>query len=92
VFATRSKTTGGSATALDMSRWNQIVALEGHQSALTVLIVGGVENIRKFHCDVCGPIEDVLELAKQKLTRDFRPEERERFHIDTDDPEIIGSP
>ena len=30
-------------------------------------------------CDVCGPIEDVLALAGQRVTRDLTPEERARY-------------
>ena len=36
-------------------------------------------NIRTTTCEVCGPIDEVLALAEQRITRDFTPEERAKY-------------
>jgi tryptophan-rich sensory protein len=36
-------------------------------------------TIRFTPCEVCGPIDEVLALAGQRITRDFTPEERAKY-------------
>jgi WD40 repeat protein len=39
----------------------------------------GDRKVRFTPCEVCGPIGDVLALARQRTTRDFTPEERAKY-------------
>jgi WD40 repeat protein len=36
-------------------------------------------SVRAWRCEVCGPVDDVLALARKHTTRDFTPEERTRY-------------
>jgi WD40 repeat protein len=38
-------------------------------------------SVRVWECDVCGPVEEVLALAKKRTTRDLTADERERFRV-----------
>lgn len=51
-------------------------------SAPAIVHVGSDGVVRVSHCDVCGPIEDVRELARQRSTRDLSETERNDFNIE----------
>jgi WD40 repeat protein/class 3 adenylate cyclase len=80
---------GDAATIWDLASQRPLVELLGHSGAVvavdfspdgSAIVSGGVdESIRIWRCEVCAPIDQLLELARERALRDLTPAERARF-------------
>jgi WD40 repeat protein/class 3 adenylate cyclase len=80
---------GETVTVWDVASGQRLVELPGHEGpVLTVdfspdgsLIASGGDDgtIRIQRCEVCAPLDQLLRLARERVTRDLTPAERARF-------------
>ena len=69
-----------------------VTLLRGHEGTLTsasfdlsgrVIVTGGVDGtVRTYVCEICGGLDERVELAERRLAatgRELTPEERERY-------------
>jgi WD40 repeat protein len=48
----------------------------------SILSAGADQTIRIWRCEVCAPIDDVLQLAQSRVLRELTPAEHARFLSD----------
>lgn len=80
---------GDAPTIWDLESQRPLTQLFGHQAAvLTVdfspdgssIVSAGEDRIpRIWHCEVCAPIDELLELARERALRELTPAERAKF-------------
>jgi WD40 repeat protein/class 3 adenylate cyclase len=80
---------GDAPTIWDLESQRSLVQLFGHTGGVitvdfspdgTSILSGGEDrSIRIWRCEVCAPIEEVLELAQSRALRELTPAERARF-------------
>jgi WD40 repeat protein/class 3 adenylate cyclase len=80
---------GNAPTIWDLESQRPLVRLFGHQGAVVAvdfspdgssIVSGGVDrSVRIWRCEVCAPIDEVLQLARARVTRELTPAERARF-------------
>ena len=69
-----------------------VVRLQGHEGTLTsaafdesgrTIVTGGVDGtVRRYDCEICGGIDDLVALAEERIAatgRELTPEERARY-------------
>jgi WD40 repeat protein len=77
------------ATIWDLASQRPLVQLLGHSGAVgpvdfspdgSSIVSGGVDqSIRIWRCEVCAPIDQLLDLARERALRDLTAAERNRF-------------
>jgi WD40 repeat protein len=80
---------GDAATIWDLAAQRPLVELLGHSGAVgpvdfspdgSSIVSGGVDRtVRIWRCEVCAPIDQLLDLARERALRDLTPAERDRF-------------
>jgi WD40 repeat protein len=80
---------GDAATIWDLESQRPLTQLFGHRAAVLSVdfspagssIVSGSEDetVRIWRCEVCAPIDQLLDLARERALRDLTPAERARF-------------
>jgi WD40 repeat protein len=76
-------------TIWDLEAQRPLVELFGHRAGVytvefspdgsSILSAGADETIRIWRCEVCAPIDQLLDLARERALRDLTPAERVRF-------------
>ncbi len=81
------------ASIWDLESQSRLVDLPGHPGEVFAvrftadgrIATGGVDGVvRFFECEVCRPIDELLSLARDRVTRELTPAERARFLGDAD--------
>ena len=85
-------TAAGRAALFDARDGSLVMRLQGHEGAFTsaafdpsgrTIVTGGVDGtVRRYDCEICGGLGDLVELAKRRLAatgREMTAEERERY-------------
>lgn len=76
------------ASIWDLASQRRLVDLPGHPGEVFVvkfapdgrIATGGVDGVvRFFRCEVCQPVDELLRLARTRVTRGLTPTERARF-------------
>lgn len=85
VTASKDKT----AQVWEAATGKSVAELRGHTGSVTsaafspngkfVVTASEDKTARIFACEVCGSIEDLLALARTRVTRELTPEEREKY-------------
>jgi WD40 repeat protein len=80
---------GDAATIWDLAAQRPLVELLGHSGGVgpvdfspdgSSIVSGGVDRtVRVWRCDVCAPIDQLLDIARRRVLRDLTPVERARF-------------
>jgi WD40 repeat protein len=80
---------GSAPTIWDLGSQRPLVQLFGHQGRVgpvdfspvgsSILSGGEDRSIRIWRCEVCAPIDKVLQLARSRVLRELTPAERARF-------------
>jgi WD40 repeat protein len=80
---------GDAATIWDLAAQRPLVELLGHSGGVgpvdfspdgSSIVSGGVDRtVRVWRCEVCEPIDQLLDLARDRALRDLTPAERARF-------------
>jgi WD40 repeat protein len=80
---------GDAATIWDLASQRSLVELLGHSGGVgpvdfspdgSSIVSGGVDRtVRVWRCEVCAPIDQLLNLARERALRDLTPAERSRF-------------
>jgi WD40 repeat protein len=80
---------GDAPTIWDLQSQRPLTQLFGHTGAVLTVdfspagssIVSGSEDqtVRIWRCEVCAPIDELLDLARERALRDLTPAERARF-------------
>jgi WD40 repeat protein len=80
---------GDAATIWDLASQRPLVELLGHSGAVgpvdfspdgsSIVSGGGDQSVRIWRCEVCAPIDQLLDLARERALRDLTPAERSRF-------------
>jgi WD40 repeat protein len=76
-------------TIWDLESQRPLVELFGHRAGVftvefspdgsSILSAGVDQTIRLWRCEVCAPIDELLDLARERALRDLTPAERARF-------------
>ena len=85
-------TAASTAGLWDARDGSLVVRLRGHDGVLTsagfdpsgrTIVTGGVDGtVRTYRCEICGGLDELVELAERRLGatgREFMAEERERY-------------
>lgn len=81
------------ASIWDLESQRHLVDLTDHPGEVFVvrfspdgrIVTGGSDGaVRFFDCEVCHPIDRLLDLARERVTRQLTPTERARFLLDAD--------
>ena len=80
---------GDAPTIWDLESQRPLTQLFGHQAAVisvdfspsgSLIVSAGEDRTpRIWRCEVCAPIDELLELARERALRDLTPAERDRF-------------
>jgi WD40 repeat protein len=80
---------GDAATIWDLASQRPLVELLGHSGGVgpvdfspdgsSIVSGGGDQTVRVWRCEVCAPIDQLLDLARERALRDLTPAERARF-------------
>jgi WD40 repeat protein len=80
---------GNAPTIWDLASQRPLVQLFGHQGEVvpvdfspdgSSVVSGGADRtVRIWRCEVCAPIDEVLQLARSRALRELTPTERARF-------------
>jgi WD40 repeat protein len=83
---------GSAPTIWDLESQRPLVQLFGHSGAVDAvdfspkgssIVTGGADRtVRIWRCEVCAPIDEVLQLARSRALRELTPAERARFLSD----------
>jgi WD40 repeat protein/class 3 adenylate cyclase len=83
---------GGAPTIWDLESQRPLVQLFGHTGGVitvdfspdgaSILSGGEDRSLRIWRCEVCAPIDEVLQLARSRALRELTPAERARFLSD----------
>jgi WD40 repeat protein len=76
-------------TIWDLASQRPLVELFGHRAGVftvefspdgsSILSAGVDQTIRLWRCEVCAPVDQLLDLARERALRDLTPAERARF-------------
>jgi WD40 repeat protein len=70
---------------------NWLVSSATFSSDNRLVLTANGQSALLFRCEVCRPVDELVELARSRVTRQLTPEEVEHFHVDALRNPLVGN-